>query len=87
MGGMHGTAASLVLDPSDTESPISFYPDETNVLSSKPLDGDAHISHALYLSGECTQKRPLTIPLSAPWPLDTKCARTAHLLRLVTSAL
>lgn len=30
---------------------------------------DVHICHALYLGGECTKTKALTVPASAPWPL------------------
>ncbi|KAL1498629.1 hypothetical protein AB1Y20_013942 [Prymnesium parvum] len=71
-GGHPGVTGCLVMDAFDKSSPFTYFTsdeDVTAALWSKPPDGGAHISHALYLAGENTPKRPDTIPLSAYWPI------------------
>ena len=35
----------------------------------REFDKHAHTSHALFLGGETTPTRQLTVPLSTPWPV------------------
>ena len=42
--------------------------DDDDLWKRRP-DLHAHTSHALFLSGECTPKRPQTVPLAEAWPI------------------
>ncbi|KAL1521800.1 hypothetical protein AB1Y20_021453 [Prymnesium parvum] len=82
IGGLHGVMPRLLLDPVRADSrksprePLSFQDvdrDDDDIWHAGQ-DMHAHTSHALYLGGECTPKRPQTVPLEVEWPLSSPAA-------------
>lgn len=77
VGWFHGVQPRLTVDPlkpsKHSRASLSFCDADDDHKDAFQIKQDihAHTSHALFLGGECTPKRPQTIPLDIPWPLAT----------------
>lgn len=70
LGGSHGGRARLLLRPDDAACPASFCvddPDDEALWKIRPAND--HICHALYLGGETTPGRQVTVPKDFAWPV------------------